>query len=83
MSLYSTHTIRSDRVNFIHQTSHADGSDVSFNTSGNFNFLKPLLTDGIVLKNNYRIFIDEAEDTLFIQKKVGGVFTNYFSFKFS
>ena len=83
MSLYSTHTIRSDRVNFIHQTGHSVQSDVSFNTSGNFNFLKPLLTTGIVFKNNYRIYIDEAEDTLFIQKKVGEVWTNFFSFKFS
>jgi len=83
MSLYSTHTIRSDRVNFIHQTGHSVEKDVSFNTSGNFNFLKPILTDGIVLKNNYRIFIDEAEDTLFIQKKVSDTFQNYFSFKFS
>jgi len=83
MSLYSTHTIRSDRVNFIHQTGHTAEKDVSFNTSGNFDFLKPILTSGITFKGSYRIYIDTAEDTLFIQKKVGGVWTSYFSFKFS
>lgn len=82
-SLYSTHTIRSDRVNFIHQTGHTQQNDVVFNTSGNFNFQKPIDATAILLRKDYRLFIDEPSDKLLVQKKIGGVFQTKFSFSFS
>lgn len=82
-SLYSTHTIRSDRVNFIHQTGHTQEKDVIFNTSGKFDFQKPIEAPSFLMHGKYRLFIDEPSDKLLVQKKIGGVFQTKFSFSFS
>ena len=82
MSNYSSHTIKSDRVNFLHQTNF-NNADVKFNTSGNFSFQKPVDTKTLLLRSNYRLFVDEAQDILYLQKKVGENFVSKFSFKFS
>tara|TARA_R110001592_G_scaffold79486_4_gene237544 strand:- start:214 stop:459 length:246 start_codon:yes stop_codon:yes gene_type:complete len=81
MSRYSSHTIKSDRVVFVHDTGHSAGQNVDFLTTANFNFKNPIL-----LNNNYRLFVDSVEDKVYFQKKQdgpGNVFTNKFAFKFS
>jgi len=82
MSNYSSHTIKSDRVNFLHQTNF-NNADVKFNTNGNFNFQKPVDTTSLLLRSDYRLYVDEAQDTLYLQKKIGDNFVSKFSFKFS
>jgi len=79
---YSSHSIKADRVNFLHQT-NVNGADVKFNTNGNFNFVKPVDTTSLLLRSDYRLFVNEAQDTLYLQKKVGENFVSKFSFKFS
>lgn len=82
-SLYSSTSTRSDRVNFISQTGHAEQKDVIFDTSGNFNFVKPVDTTSLLLRKDYRLFLDLATDKLLIQKKIGDVFQTKFAFSFS
>ena len=82
MSNYASHSIKADRVNFLRQT-NLDGADVNFNTNGNFNFTKPVNITSLLLRENYRVFVDEADDKIYFQKKVGDVFVSKFAFKFS
>ena len=64
MSNYASHSIKADRVNFLRQTNFS-GADVDFNTNGNFNFTKPVNTTSLLLRENYRVFVDEADDKIY------------------
>jgi len=79
----SSHAVRADRVSFIHQNGHTNQENVKFFTSGNFDLQKPIEVPSIIMRGNYRLYVDPAEDKLFIQKKIGGVFVSKFSFSFS
>jgi len=81
MSNYNNHSIRADRVNFIHQNDHT-GSDVTFNTSGNFDFVKAVKSrDGVVVNDKFKL--KESSNVLYIQKNTGTrsvpIWTNYLS----
>jgi len=77
----SNHSIRADRVHFIHQNDHA-GADVAFNTSGDFDFVKAVKSrDGVVVNDKFKL--KESSNVLYIQKNTGTaavpVWTNYLS----
>lgn len=81
MSRYSSYSIKSDRVVFVHDTGHSAAQNVEFYTTANFNFKNPLL-----LNDKYRLFVDPEEDKVYFQKRQdgpGNVFVNKFAFKFS
>jgi hypothetical protein len=78
MSIYSSHAITADRVIFNHQTGRSHNKNVEFLTNADFDFKKP-----IILKENYRLYVDPEKDTIFFQKREGLTFVNKFSFKFS
>ena len=74
---YSSKSFRSDRITFLHHTNHAN-EDVEFSTSNNFNFVKPIKLKEIILNDKFKII--ENSDNMIIQKKIAGVYTDYFSF---
>ena len=72
---YSSKSFRSDSINFIHQSAHST-ENVKFNTSNNFEFLKPLQMNEIILDDTFKII--HSGGSLVVQKKVENVWTDYF-----